>query len=126
VSNSIVILYRGNVAEAGDVDAVIKNPQHPYTQELVGSIPLPDPGSQWMNEDDSMETEAVDSATHQVKTGCKYAPRCPHVMDRCREAFPPLYQLPTGQVATCYLYDDAPKLTDADLTTVLHNRAETS
>ena len=39
----IMVLYQGRVAEVGDVELVIQNPKHPYTQLLVSSIPLPDP-----------------------------------------------------------------------------------
>jgi ABC-type oligopeptide transport system ATPase subunit len=47
VCDDIVIMYRGTIVESGSVEAVIKNPKHPYTQLLVGSIPLPDPGRRW-------------------------------------------------------------------------------
>ena len=47
IAKSIVVLYRGSVMEAGDVDAVIKNPQHPYTQLLIDSIPWPDIKRRW-------------------------------------------------------------------------------
>ena len=123
VSNSIVILYRGIVAEAGDVEEVIKNPQHPYTQELVGSIPLPNPGSQWM--DDGPGIEAVENTMHKVTVGCKYATRCPHVMDRCRQVMPPLYQQSAGRAAACYLYDQSPELVREQLADVLYAQSET-
>ena len=48
VSENIVVLYHGTVAEAGDVEQVIKDPHHPYTRELIQSIPVPDPGSAWI------------------------------------------------------------------------------
>jgi oligopeptide/dipeptide ABC transporter ATP-binding protein len=124
VSDSIVILYRGIVAEAGDIEAVIKNPQHPYTQELVNSIPLPSLGQHWIASDDSMGTEAVDNVMHQVRKGCKYATRCPHVMERCRQNQPPLYQVGQGQVAACYLYDETPALAGDNLTDTLHKRPD--
>src|SRR5256885_5835793 len=47
ISDNIVVLYRGLVAEAGSVEEVVKSPHHPYTQLLVGSIPLPDPTHHW-------------------------------------------------------------------------------
>ncbi len=130
VSDSIVILYRGIVAEAGDVDMVIKDPQHPYTQELVRSIPLPNLQQQWIAGDDSMGTgvgagiDAVDNLIHDVRVGCKYATRCPHVMDRCRKGQPPLYQVKADQVASCYLYDSTPLLAGDSLTDTLHTRPE--
>jgi peptide/nickel transport system ATP-binding protein len=42
ISDNIIVLYRGCVAEVGDVDLVIKNPQHPYSRLLISSIPTPD------------------------------------------------------------------------------------
>jgi ABC-type oligopeptide transport system ATPase subunit len=47
ISDSILIMYRGNVVEHGDVERVIHNPQHPYTQLLIDSIPQPDPDKRW-------------------------------------------------------------------------------
>lgn len=47
VSDNIIVLYRGSVAEAGSVEQVIKQPKHPYTQLLVQSIPRPDPRKLW-------------------------------------------------------------------------------
>jgi len=50
ICDSILVLYQGTVAEAGDVDSIILNPRHPYTQLLVGSIPWPDPNRRWGEE----------------------------------------------------------------------------
>ncbi len=47
IAKSIIVLYRGSVMEAGDVDAVIKDPQHPYTKLLVDSIPWPNLDQRW-------------------------------------------------------------------------------
>ena len=47
ISDYIIILYRGSVMEAGSVDKIIREPKHPYTQLLVGSIPWPDPNLKW-------------------------------------------------------------------------------
>jgi ABC-type oligopeptide transport system ATPase subunit len=50
VSDDILVLYKGNVVESGDVVPVIKDPQHPYTKLLVSSIPWPDPSMRWGDE----------------------------------------------------------------------------
>ena len=50
ISEDIIVLYRGAVAEAGDVKLVVRQPEHPYTRLLVGSIPLPDPDAPWQGE----------------------------------------------------------------------------
>ena len=47
ISEDIIVLYRGAMAEAGDVQLVVRQPEHPYTRLLVGSIPLPDPDEPW-------------------------------------------------------------------------------
>jgi peptide/nickel transport system ATP-binding protein len=111
VSDNILVLYRGRVAEMGDVESVIKRPHHPYTQLLVGSIPLPDPNRRWGEHVVSAATN--DAAT--LRTGCAFAPRCPHVMDRCRTSVPPLYQIDPHRASACYL---APMATPTDLPTI--------
>jgi peptide/nickel transport system ATP-binding protein len=119
VSSSIVVLYRGRVAEAGDIDAVIRTPQHPYTQELIRSIPAPNPGQGWMADEDRSDSEGVTAST-----GCAFASRCPHVMPRCTQTPPPAYQVRPDQVALCYLHDDKAMLTGRDLTPILTAQAE--
>src|SRR5687768_9077161 len=47
ISQNILVMYRGEVAEAGDVDLVVKDPRHPYTQLLIQSIPKADPDHPW-------------------------------------------------------------------------------
>ncbi|MCL4250734.1 MAG: ABC transporter ATP-binding protein [Anaerolineae bacterium] len=96
----IKILYRGSVVETGDVEQVIKQPQHPYTQLLVGSIPLPDPSRRW-GEDTTTGTRQSDVAL----TGCLFADRCPRLMDRCTTATPPLFQTSATRATACYLYE---------------------
>jgi oligopeptide/dipeptide ABC transporter ATP-binding protein len=105
--------------EAGDVDAVIRDPKHPYTQLLIDSIPWPDLQRQWGQQEiiipDGMET---------IGEGCKFANRCPHVMQLCRQARPPLYQPDsTHRVAACYLYEDSPTLAKNDVGQLFTNGA---
>src|SRR5260370_27236012 len=47
ISQNVIVLYRGSVAEAGDVEKVVKEPAHPYTQLLLGAIALPYPDRPW-------------------------------------------------------------------------------
>lgn len=114
VSDFIIILYKGSVMEAGDVEAVITNPQHPYTQLLIDSIPWPDLNQQWGQQ----EILAVDGESAETGEGCKFAPRCPHVMGKCRTSVPPLFQLEDKTVASCFLYEDKPTLPNEDLGTL--------
>jgi len=97
----INILYRGAVVETGDVEQVIKQPQHPYTQLLVGSIPLPDPNRRWGD-----ETVEQTSRAGVADTGCLFAHRCPWLMPMCQSAPPPLYQTSPERATACYVYED--------------------
>jgi oligopeptide/dipeptide ABC transporter ATP-binding protein len=119
VSDYIMILYRGSVMEAGDVDTVIANPQHPYTQLLIDSIPWPDLQRQW-GQQEVISTDEDKSAAS--RTGCKFAGRCPAVMEICRKAPPPLYQLEETRVAACYLYQDRQVLPGEELGQVFRSR----
>ena len=117
VSQNIVILYHGSVVEAGDVDQVIKAPKHPYTQELIHSIPVPEPGSEWIEE--AVEEKDESEAAPVSVDGCPYAPRCARAMDRCQSAKPDLYRTDPERATACYLYEDSPVLKGEDLATVL-------
>lgn len=116
VSDYIIILYRGSVMEAGDVEIIIKDPQHPYTQLLIGSIPWPDLDRTWGGEIEIMDIEEDTSIESQV--GCKYAGRCPKVMDICKTAPPPLYKIDDKRVAACYLFEDKEILPGEELGTL--------
>lgn len=114
IAKSIVVLYRGSVMEAGDVDTVIKQPQHPYTRLLIDSIPWPDLSRRW-GETEIMAKEAEGS----VKvSGCPFAPRCPFVMDKCQNE-PPLFHLQSHQAAACYLHDQHPEVANERLSELL-------
>lgn len=106
ISDNIIVLYRGSVAEAGAVEDVVRDPVHPYTRLLVGSIPMPDPDHNWIQE----ESASPIGRGADIGVSCKFANRCPAAMEKCLTARPPLYQTDTNRVAACYLYDDAPVL----------------
>ena len=109
IAENIIIMYQGRVAEAGGVDEVINSPTHPYTQQLVDSIPHPDPDTQWGTDDRGTFSPDI------VASGCNFYDRCPSAMDRCRLASPPLYQNSEHRVSRCYLHDDAGEFTGQDL-----------
>jgi oligopeptide/dipeptide ABC transporter ATP-binding protein len=102
ICDKICILYQGTLVETGDATTVIKDPQHPYTQLLVNSIPVPDPTEKWKG---SIDLSLDDVERKELKQeGCKFVDRCPHAMDVCRREFPPLYTLQNGSRVSCYLY----------------------
>jgi peptide/nickel transport system ATP-binding protein len=112
LSANIVVLYRGGVAEAGDIEQVVKQPEHPYTRLLIGSMPLPDPKRAWEAEEVVADgTETVTATKH----GCRFTNRCPYRMAMCREAMPPLFQTGPHRVTACYLYRELPVTTATTL-----------
>lgn len=104
ISDQIIILYQGSVAEKGEIAAVIEKPQHPYTQMLLGSIPIPDPSQKW---EGRVEISLDDQTKTGAERGCKFSDRCPHAMDICSQGLPPLYRVGDEQYASCYLYKDS-------------------
>src|SRR5215217_1134609 len=111
ISDNIVVLYRGSVAEAGAAEPIVQAPEHPYTQLLIGSIPQPDPDRMWSPE---QEPSTIGRSATRI-SGCKFASRCPHAMEICLERHPPLFRTERDRVAACYLYRDAPSLTDSSI-----------
>ncbi len=104
VGDDIYILYQGSVAEKGRTTGVIDKPHHPYVQLLVSSVPVPDPEEKW---DTTIELPDEETMRQADVTGCRFYPRCPHRMDRCLAAQPPLYPVAEeGHGAACYLYEE--------------------
>jgi peptide/nickel transport system ATP-binding protein len=116
ISDNILVMYRGEVAEAGDVDLVVKQPQHPYTQLLIQSIPKADPNHPWTHHE-----LPADPARPVVTaaTSCKFVNRCPHAMDICRTENPPLFRTNERRAVACFLYQEGPRLESAELDSVL-------
>jgi peptide/nickel transport system ATP-binding protein len=99
VSDRIAIMFRGNIVEMGTVEQVLMQPQHPYTQMLRDSIPEADPRKRWRGRVNLNETEREE----YLKKGCRYAGRCPLVMDVCKQEVPADIQV--GNVLVrCHLY----------------------
>ncbi|MGN6488647.1 MAG: ABC transporter ATP-binding protein [Devosia sp.] len=114
ICDNIVVLYRGTVAEAGAVERVIGAPKHPYSQLLVSSIPLPDLDKAWGGD----EIPVTEANAARPNDGCKFAPRCPHVMEMCWQKPPPKYMPDSQRLATCFLHRDAPVSPGADVASV--------
>ena len=112
IAKSIIVLYRGQVMEAGDVDAVIKAPQHPYTQLLIDSIPWPNLDQRWGERPIKARESGV------LSDGCRFFGRCPVAMDRC-SVRPPLFRLGDHQTVSCYLHDQMPQLAPEQLSELL-------
>lgn len=97
----IGIMYLGKLVEVGSTEQIINDPQHPYTQALVGSTPIIDPDEE--RETIELEGEVPDPVN--LPDGCRFAPRCPEAMDECRKEEPPMYETNGDRTTRCILYD---------------------
>lgn len=96
----IAVMYAGKIVEIGSVEQVFAAPRHPYTQGLLASTISLD------------TTELHSIAGHppdlvDPPPGCRFAPRCPQVMDRCTAAVPTYAEPEPGQSVACHLYPGA-------------------
>ena len=116
ICDHIIVLYRGSVAEIGDVEKVIKEPKHPYTKLLVESIPQPDPEKRW----DPNPVALADHGLDEKTQGCKFAVACPFVIpDLCQTTPPPLHRVNRNRAVRCFLYRDTPEIPGAEMWQVL-------
>jgi peptide/nickel transport system ATP-binding protein len=123
ICDNIIVLYRGTVAEVGDVNLVIKQPQHPYTRILISSIPVPDVETRWDDDEDDPASPALHEVSPRLARGCPFADRCPAVMPMCTETTPPLYRIDERRAAACFLYRDLPTISGATMDQVLVPKA---
>src|SRR5919201_378700 len=101
LADRIVVLYRGNIVETGTTDQVFCGPNHPYTELLLSSIPLPDPDAPRVRLalQSEIRTETADDGR-----GCPFKGRCHRKLGAiCDTEFPPLRTLGPGHVALCHI-----------------------
>jgi oligopeptide/dipeptide ABC transporter ATP-binding protein len=104
VSDRMAVMYLGALVEIGTAAEVFFEPKHPYTEILIASNPEPDPERERGRETTTIKGEIPSPV--DIKPGCRFANRCPHVMDVCRRETPPLEPLngTTGRLVACHLY----------------------
>ncbi|MCR9278533.1 MAG: ATP-binding cassette domain-containing protein [Pseudomonadaceae bacterium] len=105
VSDRMAVMYLGSLVEVGPANEVFFNPKHPYTEVLVGSNPEPDPKSERERASTAISGEIPSPVN--VPPGCRFADRCPKVMDNCRTETPQLIELREVEKreVACHLYD---------------------
>lgn len=99
VADRVVVMYAGEIAEDADVHSLFSKPLHPYTSGLLSCIPS---GFKDDSELHPIAGSLPDLGVHSV--GCKYAPRCPHVMQICRTKKPPELGVDHNHKVSCFLY----------------------
>jgi oligopeptide/dipeptide ABC transporter ATP-binding protein len=93
----VVVMYAGKVVESAPVADLFADPQHPYTIGLLGSIPRLDEGR-----DRLAAIQGRVPSPYAPPSGCRFNPRCPFAIDRCRQESPPLAEVRPGHSSACW------------------------
>lgn len=97
MSKRIGVMYLGKLVEVGPAEQVYQRPVHPYTQGLIDSAPIPDPGA--------VRKEAVKGelpSPMDPPSGCRFRTRCPFAQEICAKVEPPLRELAPGHMGACH------------------------
>ena len=100
ISDTIGVMYLGNMVEYGDKVDVFKEPLHPYTKALFSAIPIPDPDAK-MNR---IILKGSIPSPANPPSGCKFHTRCEHCMEVCKTQNPEPIDVGNGHIVRCHLY----------------------
>jgi len=101
VSDSVAVMYMGQLVENAPADVLFRSPAHPYTRSLCQAAPVPDPAVRSFA-GELLEGE-VGSNTHPP-AGCRFHPRCPLARPDCAQAQPELLALSQSHCVACPYY----------------------
>ena len=100
----VAVMYLGRIVEFGPVQKLYNSPMHPYTQALLGSVPVPDPSQRGRLT--KLEGEISRAPTVCLTSGCRFRGRCPKAFDDCRDTDPALSAVDgEDHQAACLLYE---------------------
>ena len=103
ISDSVGVMYLGNLVEYGATEDIFRHPLHPYTEALFSAIPIPDPDAK-MNR--IVLQGSIPSPANPPR-GCKFHTRCERCMEMCRYAPPAWTEVEPAHFCACHLYNDA-------------------
>jgi peptide/nickel transport system ATP-binding protein len=92
----VAVIYAGRIVEMAPVARIFARPMHPYTQGLLRCLPHPSRFGQPL-----FSIEGLPPDLRRPPAGCRFAPRCPHVIESCRRAEPPLEEREPGHLVAC-------------------------
>jgi peptide/nickel transport system ATP-binding protein len=102
-ADEVAVMYAAQVVEKGTVDAIFTRPHHPYTWGLLGSLPRLD-----ADVDRLVQIQGQPPSLLNPPRGCRFHPRCPYVMDVCRQNPPELLPITASvdHLQRCFLDED--------------------
>jgi peptide/nickel transport system ATP-binding protein len=98
ISDRVIVMYAGEIVEAGSVDDIFYRPQHPYTRGLLASVPRLDR----VSDDELQAIPGNPPNLLELPSGCRFRDRCIEAIEQCREK-PPLWVSPDGRVSRCVM-----------------------
>ena len=101
ISDSVGVMYLGDLVEYGSTKDIFSNPLHPYTEALFSAIPVPDPNAK-MNR---IVLEGSIPSPANPPSGCKFHTRCARCTERCKHEVPKQVEVEPGHFVVCHLYD---------------------
>jgi peptide/nickel transport system ATP-binding protein len=102
ISDTVGVMYLGDLVEFGEKAQIFRNPLHPYTEALLSAAPVPDPTVKR----DRIILEGSIPSPANPPSGCKFHTRCPKVMDKCKKFIPIEKEIEPGHTVRCHLYYD--------------------
>lgn len=100
----IGVMYGGKLVEVGPVRDIFKDPLHPYTQLLIGSLPTLESKELFRG------IPGITPSLLMPPPGCMFHPRCPHAMQHCSVEVPELVEIRPERWVACHLYDEGSKV----------------
>lgn len=110
ISDTVGVMYLGNLVEYAETEKIFKTPLHPYTKALFSAIPVPDPDYQ-MNR---IILEGSIPSPANPPTGCKFHTRCHECMEVCKHVAPEWQEVEEGHFCACHLYNSPEKNKELD------------
>jgi peptide/nickel transport system ATP-binding protein len=98
IAHRTVVMYLGRIVEAGATEPIWARPAHPYTRALIAAVPRPGSRS-------ALPAELAGDVPNPARppAGCRFHPRCPDAIDRCRVEDPPVVEVEAGWQSLCLL-----------------------
>ncbi|MFI4996579.1 MAG: dipeptide ABC transporter ATP-binding protein [Hyphomicrobiales bacterium] len=97
IADEVMVIYLGSAVEWGESATIFAEPRHPYTRALLSATPVADP----MAKKERIILKGELPSPFFPPSGCSFHPRCPLVIDRCRDAFPPTETV-AGREVACF------------------------
>ncbi|UYQ72978.1 ATP-binding cassette domain-containing protein [Pelagibacterium flavum] len=104
VSDRILVLYLGRIAELADSETLYTAPRHPYSRALLTAVPIADPKRAREHKIEGLEGEIPSPIN--PPSGCYFRTRCPYAVDRCAQVVPPLETADNGSEVSCIRWEE--------------------